>query len=371
FLHGLLWYHLILAIAYFVYVQFNRSDSYTYYSTTASYEYGYNWMSYYGVSTTFIKFLAYPLIRMLGLSYEACMAIFAMIGFAGFVFFFRFLREQIKIPVKIFGMDAIYFLLLLPNTHFWTSSLGKGSVIFFGVALLFYALSYIKKRYIALFIAGLTIYHIRPHIFYVFLIALSVGYAFSSKRISLVPRLIIISLAITLLILIYNDILQFTGLEDESMLDPFISHRASELTKAGSGIDITNYNLAQKLFAFLFRPLFFDSPGLMGLIVSFENLIYLILCLEFFRLSAFKYLIQADPITKTAILAFAAVSLALAQISGNLGLAIRQKSQVMLLFLFVIVKLKEERVLEQLKHVYMRRAALSRLKRMEMKQQNS
>lgn len=41
-------------------------------------------------------------------------------------------------------------------------------------------------------------------------------------------------------------------------------------------------------------------------------------------------------------MSFLTVTIALAQISGNLGLAIRQKSQVMLLFLFVIISFFDE-----------------------------
>jgi hypothetical protein len=355
FLHGLLWYHLVLASAYFIYVLFNRSDSYMYFITTQSSYFGETWMSYYGVSTKFIRFMAYPFIRGFGFTYESSMALFAIIGFLGFVYFYKFLREQIKVPVKILGIDAVYLLMLLPNTHFWTSSLGKGSVIFLGIAMFMYALSKPQKRIIYLVLASLIIYHIRPHIFFVFMIATGMGYAFSSKKVTLALRSALVVVALGILIFIYNDILQFTGLEDESMLDPFISHRASELTKAGSGIDITNYNMAQKLFAFVFRPLFFDAPGFLGIIVSFENLLYLFLFFEFFRLSSLRYLLVADPMVKTSLLAFAAVSIALAQISGNLGLAMRQKSQVMLLLLFVIVKIKEDRILELMKQAFKRK----------------
>ena len=53
---------------------------------------------------------------------------------------------------------------------------------------------------------------------------------------------------------------------------------------------------------------------------------------------------------KSALFSFLTVSIALAQISGNLGIAIRQKSQVMLLFLFVIISYLDEMKLIQYKN---------------------
>ena len=71
----------------------------------------------------------------------------------------------------------------------------------------------------------------------------------------------------------------FAGLDSENLVesfDQFSSHRSTELAKAGSGIDTSNYPLLLKLFTFWYRPLFVDSPGPVGLIVSFENVFYLL-----------------------------------------------------------------------------------------------
>ena len=116
-----------------------------------------------------------------------------------------------------------------------------------------------------------------------------------------------------------------------------LSHRAKELTKATSGIDITNYSLPEQVFAFLYRPLFFDSPGLLGLIVSFENVFYLWMTLRLLSLRGIQFLVTGSFLVKAAFLSFITISIALAQVSGNLGLAMRQKSQVMILFMYVVI----------------------------------
>ncbi|MCX8021062.1 MAG: hypothetical protein N2747_11275 [Chitinophagaceae bacterium] len=344
----LFFYHSLLAVAYYVYSQYNRSDSHQYYFVADVKLKGDQIFDYFGVSTEFIQFLAFFLVNKLGLNYEGCMVMFAWLGFLGFVFFYIFLKERIKNPISIFGYNGILFLLFLPNFHFWSSSLGKGAVIFLGFGLFFFGLNKPGARWLALLAGGWLIFQVRPHIFYVTLIALALGYTFSSRGVAWGYRIIIVILAVFLLNLIYADVLKLTGLEDDSALDPFFSKRAYELTKATSGIDITNYTFPEKIFAFWFRPLFFDAPGWLGYVVSFENLFYLYFFFRMLRPKALGFLLRAEAIVKAAFLTFLGVSVVLAQISGNLGLAMRQKSQVMLLMLFVILKFLSD----QQQHVF-------------------
>jgi hypothetical protein len=121
------------------------------------------------------------------------------------------------------------------------------------------------------------------------------------------------------------------------------------LSKATSGIDIANYSIPEKLFAFWFRPLFFDAPGVLGFMVSFENLLYLLFFIYTLRWSYIRYLWSADAIVKTSLFTFLGVSFALAQISANLGLAMRQKSQVMILIFFVILMFMDD---QRAKHLH-------------------
>lgn len=337
-LSNLVWFHWALSIAYFVYVMANRSDSRMYFFRVDNFSKGETWFSFYGTSTTFIDWLAYPFIHFLGYTYEACMAQFAFFGLLGFFYFHIFFQERFRLAPQFLGYSLPTIFLFLPNMHFWSGSLGKGSVIFLGIALIFFALNRPQQRWIHLLIGGLIVYHVRPHIMLVILVSTAIGAVFTTRGVSGFLRFAILAGAIVALTFIYTDVLNLVGIEQEEFLDEGVdlSHRASELTKAGSGIDIQNYNMAQKLFAFLYRPLFIDVPSAFGFFVSIENLFYLILTIQFFARGGLMFLIRGDFITKTAFLSFITVSIALAQISGNLGLAIRQKSQVMMLFMFVI-----------------------------------
>lgn len=362
FMIMLFFYHTLLSITYYLYAVFNPSDSKAYYAKALAKFQGDNLLDYFGISTKFIEFIAFFLVQKLGFTYESCMMFFAWLGYLGFLFFYIFFKERIRSNPKIFGYDAIAIIFLLPNLHFWSASLGKGSIIFFAFGLFFFALNRPGPRLWALVFGGWVIFQIRPHIFYVIILAIALGYTFSTKGVAIGYRLVILAVAAFLLFYIYEDILTLTGLEDDSMFDSTISHRASELSKATSGIDITSYTIPEKLFAFWFRPLFFDAPGVLGIIVSFENLFYLIFFLRLFRVSGLRFIGGTDAITKTCLITFVGVSFALAQITGNLGLAMRQKSQVMILMLFVILKFIDEQRVVQLRYSLARKKMQARMR---------
>jgi hypothetical protein len=360
FMLVIFFYHSLLAVAYYMYALFNASDSRRYYFKVVDKIYGENWIDYFGTGTKFIDFISFFLTNFLGLTYEGSMVLFSWFGFLGFLFFYIFFKERIKTSPKVFGIEGISLLLFLPNLHFWSSSLGKGSLIFLGFGLFFFSLKEPGPRFWAIMLGGWIIFQIRPHIFFVILLAVAISYTFSTKGVAIGYRIAILGIAAFLLLYIYEDIIQITGLEDESISDPSISHRARELSKATSGIDITNYSIPEKLFAFLFRPLFFDAPGALGIIVSFENVFYLFFFAKLILPSGIRFLFRADAIVKTCFLTFVGVSFALAQISGNLGLAMRQKSQVMILMMFVILKSIDEQKIQQMRQVMARKKARER-----------
>jgi hypothetical protein len=340
----LIGYHAFMAFVYYLYAQFNRSDSYHYYKVSFFNTKGSSWFEYYGVSTSFVEFLGYPFITYFGFSYEAMMLLFAWFGLLGFFFFYIALKERLHYEHTFFGYSLLTVVLFLPNLHFWSGSFGKGSVIFLGFGLFFYALNKVDKRWLAGIIGAVIIYHVRPHILFIVLLASALGFAFSSRGINLSMRLGVVLLSLVAFYYIKEDVLALTGInEDEFFEDSAtLSHRARELGKAGSGVDISNYSFVMKVFTFWFRPLFVDAPGILGIMVSFENLFYLFIFSKLFRLDFLWFFRKSDHVVKASFFTFLGVSFALAQITGNLGLAMRQKSQVMILMMFVILKFLDE-----------------------------
>ena len=152
FMMILFFYHSLLAVSYYLYALSNPSDSVGYFGRVLALRRGEDWLDYFGVSTIFIEFVNYPLVHGLGFTYESSMVFFSWLGFLGFLFFYLFFLDNTHVRPKIFGFNGIMLLLLLPNLHFWSSSLGKGSLIFFGFGLFFFGLSRPAIRFWALIV---------------------------------------------------------------------------------------------------------------------------------------------------------------------------------------------------------------------------
>jgi hypothetical protein len=361
-MQNLFWYHMFFAGVYYVFALYAPSDSVAYYQRPQEdYE---TWFSAYKTGTPFIDFLGYPFINYLGFSYEMMMTLFAWLGYWGFVYFYIFFKENLTFKHTFQGYDLVTLFIFLPNMHYWTSSLGKGSTIFLGLAMAIYGLSKIDKRKLALIMGLLIVYHVRPHVFMFMAIGIVVGLFTGKQNVPFYQKFLVFAGSAAALVFMYDDIMAFTGLDGDNLLesfDQFSTTRSGELAKANSGIDISNYPLILKLLTFWFRPLFFDAPGPVGIIVSFENLLYVYLAAKLFQKGFFKFLRKSSAMVKTGAVVFLATSFALSGTLSNLGIIIRQKSMVMYFFLFLILSfmdykkglavIRKKKLLEQQKRI--------------------
>ncbi|WP_299987986.1 hypothetical protein [uncultured Pontibacter sp.] len=341
FLNKLYIYHLIFWLIYYLYATFNASDSKQYYARGGSYE---NWLSAYGTDSKFIHFVSYPFIKTIGFSYESTMVLFSWFGFLGFVYFYLFFKENNKLNVKFKGYDLITLVLFLPNMHFWTASLGKGSLIFMGIGMFAYAMKTPHKRVMSLLLGSFVVYNIRPHMFLFLAVGAIVGYFTGKEKVPLYQKLLVYVAFAGGTFLLMDNILAVAGLDSENTLDSFetfADRQSGYLAKAGSGVDISSYPLPLKLFTFWFRPLFVDAPGALGIFVSFENLFYLLLALQLLDKDFIPFLKNSPSLVKMSLVIFIAASIALSFVMSNLGIAMRQKSMVMYFLFFVIISFME------------------------------
>jgi len=322
--------HMLMGVVYLLYAYATASDSFRYYRLASEAR---TWGQLWGTGTSFINFAAYPFANLFGLSFNSVMLVFSFIGFQGVVLFYRAARENISgLPLKWFGLTVLELLFLLPNLHFWSASVGKGSVMTFAIGLTIFGLSRFNRRFIPLIGGSLLIYLIRPHILFVVLLGTGIGVLLNSKGLKWAVKGPLILLSLVAVFLVSDDVVEFAGTESVNVFESdAITHRATELGKSTSGVDISNYNQAMKLFTFLYRPLFVDSPGALGLVSSFENLILLYLTFQLI-MNMLATWSRWNGFFQVGIFIFLLAAVALAQVTGNLGIAIRQKAQILPLF---------------------------------------
>lgn len=336
---SLFWYHFLFGLIYFLYTLSNRSDSRQYFRRTSDSDIYKNWFSAYNTGTPFIDFISYPFVQ-LGFNYEMMMVLFTWFGYIGFLYFYIYFRENCQFKHKFGKYDLITVLLFLPNMHFWTASLGKGSMIFMGMGMAIYGLSKLQKRKIALIIGLLIVYHVRPHVFLFMILGMIIGLFTGRQKVPAWQKYLVVVGGAVAMFFLYDKILAFAGLDSEDVVasfDQFANTRSKELSKAGSGVDISNYPLIFKLFTFWFRPLFVDAPSALGIFVSFENLICVIITAKLFNKNFLPFIFKGPALMKTSLVIFIVASIALSTTMSNLGIIIRQKSQVMYFFFFVVL----------------------------------
>jgi hypothetical protein len=327
--------HFLLTIAYMLYSASSRSDSVSYYNKAY---YAEDAMVFFTSGTKFIGFLAYPFVQILGLSYYAVMLVFSFFGYLAIVAFYLTAVENIQLPPTWNNLSPLELVFLLPNVHFWTSSLGKGSAITFGIGLFAFGLSRINRRFLVTVIGAFLIYMIRPHILLAIVIASMLGLLLTNGGLKGYIKWSLIVIASVLFVYVSGDVLKFTDTDSLDITSSSsLSHRTSELTKASSGIDINNYNFFFKMFTFWFRPLFFDGLGALGILASFENLICLLMAGAIIK-GAVKSWSGWNGLFRILLFVFLLGSFILSQVTGNLGIALRQKAQLMPFFFILYCK---------------------------------
>jgi len=333
FLWSLFIIHQILSITYLIYALNSPSDSRKYFRVSSKAE---DWLPLFGVGTDFISFLAWPFTRLFGLSYFSAMIVFSFLGFIGILLLYRAAKENTKgvyTDNRIFGITEILFLL--PNLHFWTSSIGKGSVIVLGIGLFFFGLSRFNRRFFHLLFGAAIIYLVRPHILFAVLLATLGGILITNSGIKKFYKFVIILASTISIYFISDNVIEFTEVTNFNVFNSNeLESKASSLARATSGVDISSYSIPLKLFSFWFRPLFIDAPNIVGLIVSFENLYYIYI-FSIVIIYGYKYWVHLNGWYRICIIMFILSSVVLSQVTGNLGIALRQKAQIMpLLFIF-------------------------------------
>ncbi|WP_300438020.1 hypothetical protein [Christiangramia sp.] len=330
-------YHLIFYGVYSWYASNNPSDSHNYYRVISSHQGG--WWELFGTDTNFIHWLGFPFFQ-LGFNYDMLMLSFAWLGYLGFVYAYIFFREKIPLKYNFMGVDLLSLILFFPNMHFWTASLGKGAPIFLGLMMFTYAIIKPKDRLFALILSSVLIFQIRPHVFMFVAVGTALGYMSGKEKIPFWQKALVFFSMGTALILLQDTILGVMGLEaSDNLIDEFQAvseERAEDLSGAGSGVDMSSYPLPLKLFTFWFRPLFFDAPNILGLIVSAENLLYLLLFLKILKKNFVNFIKKAPAVVKMSFVIFFATSFAMTFVMSNLGIIMRQKSMVMYFLFFVI-----------------------------------
>ena len=332
-----LWaYHLIFCIYYYFFI---RVDSYGYYLTASEQMTSQDfWESIAIPGTDFIFAICFLLVHAGLYSYFSLILFFSLLGYFGIVLLYKTILTVIPNNPRWGKIQLFPFLFFLPNLHLWSVPVGKDSLLFFLIALFMYSLLHMKKRVLWLIFSVFAAYYIRPHVALILLISMGIAMLFRKDLIPLF-RVPIVVVFIGISAILFPMVLDHFSIEDESTeeVSEFMNQAAEGLNYGGSAVDISSYPYPLKVFTFLFRPFFFDINGIPALIISFENLLWLLLIIQAFRRRPLKTFKNAPFVVLFSLCFFVLGVLAFSNVMSNLGNIIRQRNMFTPSLLFCIL----------------------------------
>jgi len=226
-------------------------------------------------STNFISYICLYFQRYLNLSIISTSLIFTFVGTIGIIVYLSSINElSINIDSNVKKLSQL--IVLFPTLNLWTSCIGKDALTFTCINLVIYSLIKLKPNLKLLIISSLFFILVRPYVGIFLIVGLMIS--FSGKlNLSIINKFLLIIFSIVGLFLtnqIAFDFLQFENLSD---LSETIELFQKATMTGNNSVDLASLSLPLQLFTFMFRPLFFDAEGIYPFLMSFENIILLLI----------------------------------------------------------------------------------------------
>ena len=318
---ALLVFHLVTTIGYWLLSFESAMDAFMYYRDP----FGFMLRSPFEDGTYFVVHMVQGIKSTLGGSFLDHFLFFQGFGMVAMALMMRSFNE-IADSLRIAVPFHVYLILFLPGLHFWTGGIGKDSPTIMAVCLAAWAAIRLERRFVWMGVALLIMAVIRPHVAVVTVLG-TVGALALTKQLNFKFKIMLAPIAIIGLVYIVLQVLDRfrLGLDFESISN-FVEVQQGFGEEFGGGADLQSLPFPMKVFTLLFRPLYFDAPGLMGLVASVENTFLLYLCayIVWHWRIVLRLLTRVSYITYNIVFAGPLIVM-LAMVNYNIGLGQRQK----------------------------------------------
>jgi hypothetical protein len=308
------------------------------------------WFDAYGTHNFFVFFLNYPFSRALGLDFWTGTFLYASVSAWAFIMLFLAGQDLLKTNnVSFQGFNIWPYILLLPSLHFWSSGIGKDSLVFLFMAMFFYGIRDLRKYVFLVGLSVILLYHVRPHMAFIVLLSTSIMLLLDSK-LHLSYKIVFFVVAIAGFVLIYDDVLIFLKMDElnSENIESLFNTTSGNLSYAKSFVDMSSYPYPLKVFTFLYRPLFFDAHNFTSFLNSIENMIYLLMTIMIFtKVNPIKGYQKAPNSIKIMFLTFLLSSIAFAGAMSNFGIIVRMKNMTFVYFLIFLIYIYQVHFLER------------------------
>jgi hypothetical protein len=335
FLQALWLYHLVCCYVFYTYILNYGGDALAYWNLKRIYSTGFNeWIGVWGTGTYFIELINYLPSKILRLNFFTGCIIYSLVSFSAIRQIYLMSHRLIGELNQKFYSNFLNLIFLLPNIHFWTSGVTKEALILFALAYWMLFLENPKERIFHLSIALLFSFMTRPVVGFIFIFLTILFLLLKNKPLknfkwTSISVLILILGVFSYLVFQLSHIthLNWDGvLKYRTQQFEFLSSQS-----AFSEVPMQSYTLIYQVFTLFFRPFMDFKNGVWFLFASFENLISLIII----TVGVFFYFKHKSKIPKILLLAgLSGLLLSMVHLLSfnNLGLMMRMKSPMMIIF---------------------------------------
>lgn len=336
--------HLLITIGYWYYSLTQVADATKYFSKAQA---ATSLITQPGQGGGLIIATLQLLIHVFKLSYVGSYFVFSLFGLFGFYLLLKLILYLCEKYHQVVKREYLYFLLL-PGIHFWSSAIGKDSMIFMFIVCMIYGL-FAPKPF--LFIIGAVgTGFIRSHVLLMIIVGIGGGYIFLNKKLNVFQKVLLMSLTIAAMIVVTPLVVKLLGLKSLSVdaLEGFIDKQQTYNQSGGSSVNMTGASFPVKLLSYLFRPFFFDAHNVVSFLSSIENTAWIYM---FYRLSMYFRRKMFHPVYSALyaplFFGFLVPLFGLASALNNLGIAVRQKTMCFpFIFLLFILSSWFDKLLE-------------------------
>lgn len=326
-------WHTIFCFLAIYYTTTNVNDAISYYNWALNFDYDFRFGAMAVVHFNEI------FIDNFNLSFVELTLIYNLIGCVG-VFALASMISDITIDNTDYYFLG-FFIIFIPSLHFWSSLIGKDTIIITSVLLFFWSISNLKKRYLTSFLSLIIIIIIRDYIFY--LIAASVMVAlilqlYLKKKYRLI---ILMTILMVFLLIIFSFLYNFNiydfYLSFKNNINQYVEKRQNSFSSFDASIDSSNKTFIYLLFSYLFRPFIFDIKNIYSLVLFFENLIIFIIFILYIKKTLKIFNKNSSLLNQIIFFYFLLSVIVMSLITSNYGIALRQKWMFLPIFLYLII----------------------------------
>ncbi|POS02353.1 hypothetical protein Q361_10472 [Flavobacterium croceum DSM 17960] len=269
--------HIIATFIIYNYVMQHKGDAYLYWGQSFDIS-KYTWIHFFKPGSALLLLINYPLITLhVPLWFGFFM--YSSFGLLGIFIFRKWALEIVQVQQQSVEYVILHCILLFPNLHVWTSLLGKEPIIFTSISTIAYSVLQIRKRWILTLIASTIIILLRPHLAFMLILAIVFYILVTYKTLFIKKIVLILPMSILALIILYF-LTRVMNLKTYS-ISKILYYNSISIhnfkTIGGSFVPMNEYNYFYKWFSLNFRPLFYDATSFYQILVSFENMIILLL----------------------------------------------------------------------------------------------